>query len=84
MARTMLDEMIRLLKAQGANEGKVIRFTAMWNKAQEGKRPCPMCFTKLPGNNPGGLSIINGTGELKTARCDKCGPLNCDEFENPQ
>lgn len=84
MARTMLSEMVRLLKTQGANQGKVTRYKAMWNTAKKGKKPlpCPMCYGQPPGN-PGGLSLIDGTEGLKTAKCDKCGPLNCDEFTNP-
>ncbi|WIM06565.1 MAG: hypothetical protein OHM77_04685 [Candidatus Nitricoxidivorans perseverans] len=86
MARTMLDEMVEVLKAGGVRADKIGRYKTMWNAADKdrGPWPCPMCFYITPHKHPGNLKIIDVDGGVGNAWCNTCGPLTCNDFEVPK
>lgn len=85
MARTMVEEMVRQLEAQGVTEERVRRYKANLKNAIQNSSPypCPMCF----GNQAatiGELSLYDSNEGLKNAYCGTCGMLTTTEdFVSP-
>lgn len=68
------NEMAKVLKADGASDGKIQRYKMLWKQAkdQDNPRPCPVCFGTPPGNNPGNLTFLGPDDGKWGAKCSKC------------